>query len=75
MPASAPGRRSANSRCLLPATTRSRASGQVASAGTDVDALRGPLKTLGLKGVFGTDDIGKTRFRFTGDAGLEVTCT
>ena len=53
----------------------STASGQVASAGTDVDALRGPLKTLGLKGVFGTDDIGKTRFRFTGDAGLEVTCT
>jgi len=52
----------------------STANGQVASAGTDVDALSGPLKTLGLKGVFGTDDTGKTSFRFTGDAGLEVTC-
>ncbi|RYE43989.1 MAG: hypothetical protein EOP21_07400, partial [Hyphomicrobiales bacterium] len=31
----------------------STASGQVASAGSDVDALSGPLKTLGLKGAFG----------------------
>ena len=50
------------------------ASGQVASAGTDVDALSGPLKALGLKGVFGTDDTGKTTFKFTGTAGLEVIC-
>ena len=48
--------------------------GQIASAGTDVDALTGPLKTLGLKGVFGTDDTGKTTFKFTGDGGLEVIC-
>jgi len=50
------------------------ASGQVASAGTDVDALSGPLKALNLKGVFGTDDTGATTFRFTGDNGLEVIC-
>jgi hypothetical protein len=50
------------------------ASGQVASAGTDVDVLSGPLKTLGLKGVFGTDDTGRTTFKFTGDGGLEVIC-
>ena len=50
------------------------ASGQIASAGTDVDVLSGPLKMLGLKGVFGTDDTGKTTFRFTGTDGLEVTC-
>jgi hypothetical protein len=49
-------------------------SGQVASAGTDVDALSGPLKTLGVKGAFGTDDTGRTTFRFTGDGGLEVIC-
>lgn len=49
-------------------------SGQVASAGTDVDALSGPLKTLGLKGVFGTDDTGTTTFRFTAADGLELIC-
>ena len=48
--------------------------GQVASAGTDVDALSGPLKSLDLKGVFGTDDTGATTFKFTGDNGLEVIC-
>ena len=51
------------------------ASGQIASAGTDVDALSGPLKLLGLKGVFGTDDTGRTTFKFTGDGGLEVICS
>lgn len=49
-------------------------SGQLASAGTSVDALSGPLKVLGLKGAFGTDDAGMTTFRFTGSGGLEVTC-
>lgn len=50
------------------------ASGQVASAGTDVNPLSGPLKDMQLAGVFATDDTGKTTFRFTGADGLEVTC-
>lgn len=50
------------------------ASGQVASAGTDVNPLSGPLKDMQLIGVFGTDDTGKTTFRFTGADGLEVIC-
>ena len=50
-------------------------SGQVASAGTDVNPLSGPLKDMQLVGVFGTDDTGKTKFRFTGSDGLEVTCS
>lgn len=50
------------------------ASGQVASAGTDVNPLSGPLKDMQLTGVFGTDDAGKTTFRFTGADGLEVSC-
>lgn len=49
-------------------------SGQVASAGTDVNPLSGPLKEMQLEGVFGTDDTGKTMFRFTGADGPEVTC-
>ena len=48
--------------------------GQVASAGSDVDALSGPLGALHLKGAFSTDDTGRTAFRFTGDGGIEVTC-
>lgn len=51
------------------------ASGQVASAGNDVNPLSGPLKDMQLVGVFGTDDTGKTKFRFTGSDGLEVTCS
>jgi hypothetical protein len=50
------------------------ASGQVASAGTDVNPISGPLKDMQLTGVFGTDDTGKTTFRFTGADGLEVSC-
>jgi hypothetical protein len=50
------------------------ASGQVASAGTDVNPLSGPLKDMQLTGVFGTDDTGKTVFKFTGPGGKEVTC-
>ena len=49
-------------------------SGQVASAGNDVNPLSGPLKDMQLTGVFGTDDTGKTTFRFAGADGLEVTC-
>ena len=48
--------------------------GQVASAGSDVDALSGPLAALHLQGAFGTDDMGKTTFRFTNPDGLEVIC-
>lgn len=50
------------------------ASGQVASAGTDIDALSGPLQALGLKGAFGTDETGATVFRFANTNGLEVIC-
>jgi len=49
-------------------------SGQVASAGTNVDALSGPRKQLNLKGAFGTDDTGATAFRFISPNGLEVIC-
>lgn len=48
--------------------------GQIASAGTDVDVLSGPLAEFNLKGAFGTDDTGVTTFRFAGDGGLEVIC-
>jgi hypothetical protein len=51
------------------------ASGQVASAGNDVNPLSGPLRQMQLTGVFGTDDTGKTVFKFTGPAGLDVTCS
>ncbi|MBN9310735.1 hypothetical protein [Devosia sp.] len=51
------------------------ASGQVASAGTDVNPLSGPLRQMQLTGVFGTDDAGKTVFKFTGPAGQGVTCS
>jgi hypothetical protein len=50
------------------------ASGQVASAGTDVNPLSGPLKDMQFTGMFATDDTGKTTFRFTGADGLEVSC-
>ena len=49
--------------------------GQVASAGTDVNPLSGPLKDMGLVGVFGTDDAGKTLFKFSGPNGLVVSCS
>ena len=52
----------------------SAGSGQVASAGTDVNPLSGPLHALGLTGAFGTDEAGRTLFRFTGRDGLVVTC-
>lgn len=48
--------------------------GQVASAGTDVNPLSGPLKEMGLTGVFGTDEAGNTVLRFNGPDGLVVAC-
>ena len=48
--------------------------GQVASAGTDVNPLSGPLKDMGLTGVFGTDEAGNTVFRFVGADGAGVEC-
>lgn len=51
------------------------ASGQVASAGNDVNPLSGPLRDMQLTGVFSTDDTGKTAFKFAGTDGLEVTCS
>jgi len=50
------------------------ASGQLASAGNDVNPLSGPLKDMGLAGAFATDQTGATSFRFTGPDGAEVTC-
>ena len=51
------------------------ASGQVASAGSDVNPVSGPLRDMELTGVFGTDDTGRTVFKFTGPAGQDVTCS
>lgn len=48
--------------------------GQVASAGTDVSPISGPLKELGWIGVFGTDDTGAILFRFTAPDGSVVEC-
>ena len=43
--------------------------GQVASAGTDVEALTGPLADIHLKGAFRTDEVGETQFVFESDLG------
>ena len=51
------------------------ASGQIGSAGTDVNPLSGPLKEMGLTGAFMTDDTGETVFTFAGPYGFEVTCS
>lgn len=51
------------------------ASGQVASAGNDVNPLSGPLKDMQLRGVFQTDDKGVTVFSFAGPDQLEVRCS
>lgn len=48
--------------------------GQVASAGTDVTPLSGPLHERGYTGAFETDESGKTKFRFDGPEGLVVFC-
>ena len=49
-------------------------SGQVASAGADVNPLSGPLKQMQLIGVFGTDDTGRTVFKFTGPHNQDIAC-
>lgn len=50
------------------------ATGQLASAGTDVNPLSGPLKELGLAGGFGTDDAGRVAFRFHSPDGVVISC-
>ena len=49
--------------------------GQLASAGNDVTPASGILDERRLRGVFETDDTGKTTFRFDGPEGLVITCT
>jgi hypothetical protein len=53
----------------------SSGAGQVASAANAVTPLSGPLKDMGLSGVFGTDESGNTLFRFTGAGGADITCS
>lgn len=55
-------------------TDGNSASGQVASAGTDVNPLSGPLREMELSGVFGTDDTGRTVFKFMRPSGEAITC-
>jgi hypothetical protein len=43
--------------------------GQIASAGTSIRALSGPLAEIRVKGVFATDDAGATRFTLDSDVG------
>lgn len=43
--------------------------GQIASAGTSLRALSGPLADIHVKGVFATDDSGSTRFTLDSDVG------
>ncbi len=43
--------------------------GQVASAGTDVEALTGPLADIHAKGTFATNDRGEAEFGFDSDRG------
>jgi hypothetical protein len=48
--------------------------GQVSSAGTNVEALTGPLKDINAKGSFGTDETsGETKFVLSSDKG-EIRC-
>lgn len=48
--------------------------GQVASAGTDVDPLSGPLAEMSLFGSFETSMTGETVFVFTGPDDLSLIC-
>jgi len=43
--------------------------GQIASAGTSLRAISGPLADIHVKGVFATDDTGATRFTLDSDVG------
>jgi len=49
-------------------------SGQLASAGTDINPLSGPLRDMGLKGSFLTDQFDATTLLFTTPDGLSVIC-
>jgi hypothetical protein len=50
------------------------ASGQVASAGTDINPLSGPLRDMGWTGSFAMDESGRTVLAFASPDGLEVNC-
>lgn len=43
--------------------------GQIASAGSSLRAVSGPLADIHVKGVFATDDVGATRFTLDSDVG------
>jgi hypothetical protein len=43
--------------------------GQIASAGSSIRALSGPLADIRVKGVFSTDESGATRFLLDSDLG------
>lgn len=48
----------------------SEGKGQISSAGTNVEALTGPLKDIAVKGSFATDEAsGETKFALTSTAG------
>jgi hypothetical protein len=47
--------------------------GQVASAGTDINPLSGPLKDMKLVGTFFAEE-GRTVLQFVGPQGLTVLC-
>jgi hypothetical protein len=50
------------------------ASGQLASAGTDINPLSGPLRDMGWTGNFGTDASGATVLSFAAPDGIEISC-
>ncbi|MGV3490580.1 MAG: hypothetical protein ACO1OG_04585 [Devosia sp.] len=50
------------------------ASGQLASAGTDINPLSGPLRDMNLTGSFATADDGATTIQFVTADGLEIIC-
>lgn len=43
--------------------------GQIASAGSSLRAISGPLAEIRVKGVFDTDELGDTRFTLDSDIG------
>ena len=49
------------------------ATGQLASAGTDINPLSGPLKAMELVGTFFAEE-GRTVLQFVGPRGLMVLC-
>lgn len=55
-------------------TAGATGTGQVASAGSDVDPLSGPLAEMRLAGSFETSAEGKTVFVFSGPDDLALIC-